>query len=138
MAASSALQKCTPYALSLLRIVVALLFIEHGTAKLFAFPLTNHPGPAVLSLLWVQGLLEVFGGFLMLIGLATRPVAFLLSGDMAVAYFIAHFPHSFFPLRNGGDAAILFCFVFLYFFFAGGGALGLDALGRKARAAASR
>ena len=138
MAASSSLQKFAPYALSLFLIVIALLFIELGTAKLFAFPLTNHPGPAVLSLLWVQGLLEVFGGFLMLIGLATRPVAFLLSGDMAVAYFIAHFPHSFFPLRNGGDAAILFCFVFLYFFFAGGGALGLDALGRKARAAASR
>lgn len=117
-----------PRLLSLLRIVAALLFIEHGTQKLFGFPPSSHPAPAVLSLLWVAAILEALGGVLLLLGLFTRPVAFLLSGEMAFAYWLYHAPNSFFPANNGGDAAILFCFVFLYMAAAGGGAFNLDAL----------
>ena len=113
----------SPRMLSVLRIVTALLFIEHGTAKLFGFP---GPGPALTPLLVVQVILELGGGFLMLIGLFTRPVAFILSGDMAVAYFLAHAPKGFFPSLNGGKLAILYCFVFLYLFVAGGGVWSAD------------
>jgi putative oxidoreductase len=113
--------------LSVLRIVTGLLFLEHGTQKLLRFPPPPNPGPALLSLLGVQGILELVGGVLILIGLFTRPVAFILAGDMAVAYFYAHFPRGFFPLLNGGQLAILFCFVFLYLFVAGGGAWSADA-----------
>ncbi len=126
MAASSALKKASPYALSLVRVVVALLFIEHGTGKLFGFPPFFHP--AAFTLLWFQGILETFGGFLILIGFITRPVAFLLCGDMAVAYFMVHFQKSFFPALSGGDPAVLFCFSYLYFFFAGPGPISVDAL----------
>lgn len=115
-----------PQALAVLRIVTALLFIEHGTQKLFAFPATEMPAPQLLSLFGLAGVLEVVGGILLLIGLFTRPVAFLLSGMMAVAYFMVHFPMSFFPINNMGDAAVLFCFVFLYLAFAGPGAWSLD------------
>jgi putative oxidoreductase len=120
------LQKLSPHALSLLRIVAALLFIEHGTMKLLGFPPSDMPSPAVFSLFWFAGVLELVGGLLLLVGLFTRPVAFLLAGEMAVAYFMAHAPQSFFPVINGGDAAILFCFVFLYLVFAGPGAFSLD------------
>jgi putative oxidoreductase len=119
----ASLEKGRPYILSVLRIVVALLFIEHGLQKYFGFP---SAGPPMRALLYVQGVIEIVGGILLLIGVYTRVVAFILAGDMAVAYFMAHFPRSFFPAVNGGDAAVLFCFVFFYFFFAGGGAWSLD------------
>ena len=113
----------SPRMLSVLRIMTGLLFLEHGTQKLFAFP---GPGPALTTLLVVQALLELVGGILILIGLFTRPVAFILAGDMAVAYFMAHAPRGFFPTLNGGQLAILFCFVFLYLFVAGGGVWSVD------------
>ena len=113
--------------LSVLRFVAGLLFLEHGTQKLFAFPPPTGAAPELLSLLGLQGCLELVGGVLIIMGLFTRPVAFVLAGNMAVAYFMAHFPKSFFPTVNGGDAAILFCFVFLYLAVAGGGDWSLDA-----------
>jgi putative oxidoreductase len=123
------LDRLSPHALGALRIVTALLFIVHGTMKLFGFPpMPEIGGPVQLfSLMGLAGVLETFGGALVLIGLFTRPIAFLLSGEMAVAYFMAHAPQSFFPAVNGGDAAILYCFIFLYLVFAGAGAFSLDA-----------
>jgi len=115
-----------PRALAVLRIVTALIFIEHGTQKLLGFPPSPNPGPALFSLLGLAGVLELFGGALVLVGLFTRPVAFVLSGFMAAAYFMAHAPRSFFPALNGGDAAILYCFVFLYLCVVGAGAWSLD------------
>ena len=116
-----------PRLLSVLRIVAALIFLEHGTQKLFGFPPTaSGTGPAMFSLLWFAAILELVGGIMLLIGLLTRPVAFVLSGEMAFAYFIAHAPRNFFPALNGGDAAILYCFVFLYIAAAGGGVWSLD------------
>lgn len=116
-----------PRVLSVLRIVVALLFIEHGTAKLFGFPEPRPTGsPAMFSMVWFAAVLEAGGGMLVLFGLFTRPVALLLSGEMAVAYFMAHAPRNFFPLINGGDSAILYCFVFLYLAVAGPGPWSLD------------
>lgn len=119
-----------PRVLSLLRIVTALLFIEHGTQKLLGFPASDF-SPAVLTLPWIAGLLEMVGGAAVLVGFWTRPVSFLLSGLMAVAYFTAHAPQSFFPALNGGDAAILFCFIFFYLVFAGPGPWSLDAAARR-------
>ena len=116
-----------PRALGLLRIVAALLFMAHGTQKLFGFPASEF-SPPLFSLFGLAGILEVFGGLLLLVGLFTRPVALVLSGEMAVAYWMAHAPQSVFPVSNGGDAAILFCFVFLYMVFAGPGAWSIDAL----------
>ncbi len=126
----------SPRMLSVLRIVTALLFIQHGTQKFFGFP---GPGPALTPLLVVQGILELGGGILLLVGFLTRPVAFILSGDMAVAYFMRHVPRGFFPLLNGGELAVLFCFVFLYLFVAGGGVWSVDAQrsGRRALLAAT-
>ena len=116
-----------PRVLSLLRIVAALLFIEHGTVKLLGFPhVEGFPQPPLVSMLGLAAILEVFGGLLLLVGFLTRPVAFLLSGQMAVAYFMAHAPNGFFPVLNGGEGAILFCFIFLYLAFAGGGAWSVD------------
>ena len=115
-----------PRLLGVLRIVTALIFIAHGTQKLLGFPASANPGPALFSLIGLAGVLELVGGALILVGLFTRPVAFVLSGQMAVAYFIAHHPKSFFPVLNGGDAAILYCFVFLYLVAAGPGAWSLD------------
>lgn len=115
-----------PRMLSALRIMTGLLFLEHGTEKLLGFPPSEHAAPALLSLIGVQGILELVGGFLIVIGFLTRPVAFILAGDMAVAYFMAHAPKGFFPTLNGGQLAILFCFVFLYFFFAGAGPWSVD------------
>jgi putative oxidoreductase len=115
-----------PEALSLVRIVVGLMFLEHGSAKLLDFPHPATAAPAMGSLLWVQGVFELVGGLLIAIGFLTRPVAFILAGDMAVAYFMAHAPKAFFPLLNGGDAAILYCFIFLLFFFAGPGRWSVD------------
>ena len=124
----------TPRLLSVLRIVAALLFLEHGTQKLFGSPVpANGAGPAAFSLIWFAAVLELVGGLLLLVGLFTRPVAFVLSGEMAVAYWMAHAPRSPFPVANGGDAAILFCFVFLYLAAAGGGAWAADRRGGLAR-----
>jgi putative oxidoreductase len=116
-----------PRLLSVLRIVAGLQFLEHGTQKFFSFPMRAGAEPALTSLLGVQGCLEIVGGLLIILGLFTRPVAFILAGDMAAAYFVSHFPKSFFPVLNGGDTAILFCFVFLYLAAAGGGVWSLDA-----------
>lgn len=116
-----------PRLLGVLRIVAAILFIEHGTQKLLGFPPSERPMPELFTLLWFAGFLELVGGLLVLLGLFTRPVAFVLSGQMAVAYWMAHAPQSPFPAINGGDAAILFCFIFLYLVAAGPGAFSIDA-----------
>lgn len=111
--------------LGILRIMTGLLFMEHGMSKLFHFP-AGPLNPHFPSLLWFAGVLECFGGALVALGLWTRWVAFLLSGEMAIGYFMFHAPRSFFPLINGGDAAVLYCFVFLYIAVAGGGAWTLE------------
>jgi putative oxidoreductase len=118
-------QSWAPKLLSLMRIAVAVAFMEHGTAKLFHFPAFGGP-PDRLTL--PLGLLETVGGALVALGLFTRPVAFLLSGEMAVAYWWVHAPESFFPVLSGGEGALLYCFVFLYLAAAGGGAWSVDAL----------
>ena len=125
-----------PHVLGILRIVTALLFIEHGTQKLFAFPAPAQAMPpmqgGMATMMLIAGILETFGGLAILVGFFTRPVAFVLSGMMAVAYWIAHYPMGFFPVNNYGDAAILFCFVFLYLVFAGPGAFSVDAARARA------
>ena len=118
--------KYLPEMLSIARIVVGLLFLEHGSAKLLGFPMTPMPQPALMSLLGLQGVIELVGGALLAAGFLTRPVAFILAGDMAVAYFMAHAPKNLFPILNGGDAAILYCFIFLLFFVAGPGRWSVD------------
>jgi putative oxidoreductase len=122
--------KWQPYFLSVLRIMTGLFFLEHGTSKFLGFPHVERV-PAALSMPGIGGMLELVGGALIALGLFTRPVAFLLSGEMAVAYFVAHAPRAFFPVLNGGDAAVLFCFVFLYLFFAGPGPWSIDALMKR-------
>ena len=119
-----------PRMLSILRIMVGLLYMEHGLAKIIGFPLQpNHAPYAPFTLNpGLQGLLELVGGLLLALGLFTRTVAFILAGDMAVAYFMAHAPRGFFPLLNGGELAIVYCFVFLYLWVAGGGEWSLDRL----------
>ena len=115
--------------LSVLRIVAAFLFILHGTQKLFAFPVSEPRDPAaIVSLMGLAGILEVFGGTLLLLGLFTRPVAFLLAGEMVVAYFKSHAPEGFWPILNRGELAALYCFLFLYLGAVGGGPWSLDAL----------
>lgn len=124
----------TPYFLSILRIVAALLFMQYGSTKLFAYPAAMMPGGAtahLASLPGVAGLLEFVGGVLLLVGLFTRPVAFLLSGEMAVAYFIGHAPHGFWPVVNKGAPAVIYCFVWLYISAAGAGPWSIDALRRR-------
>ena len=116
-----------PRMLSILRIVTALIFMEHGTQKLFGFPPSDNPSPAAFSFFWFGGVLEFVGGLLVLLGLFTRAAAFVLAGEMAVAYCMFHAPQSVFPVLNGGDAAILYCFVFLYLAFAGPGPWSIDA-----------
>ena len=115
-----------PRLLGVLRIVAAILFIEHGTQKLFGFPPTERPIPELFTLMWFAGVLEVGGGLLLLLGLFTRPVAFILSSQMAFAYWMVHAPQSPYPAINGGDAAILFCFLFLYLAAAGPGSYSVD------------
>jgi len=118
-----------PHALALLRIVTAVLFLAHGLVKLVGFPAGAAPGEQpVMTLLWLAGVIEVVTGALLILGLLTRPAALIACGEMAVAYWLYHAPRSFFPAINGGDAAILFCFVFLYIFAAGPGTLSLDGL----------
>jgi putative oxidoreductase len=124
---------CRPYLLSLFRFVTGLLFFQFGVAKLFKFPpLAMFEDVTPLSLWGVAGILELVLGGMLMLGLLTRPVAFVLSGEMAFAYFIEHFPHSFFPLINEGSLAIIFCFACLYLAAAGGGPISLDALLRPA------
>ena len=119
-----------PRMLSILRMTVGLLYMEHGLAKILDFPHQPNHAPYALFTLnpGLQGLLELVGGLLLALGLFTRTVAFILAGDMAVAYFMAHAPRGFFPLLNGGELAIVYCFLFLYFFVAGGGEWSLDRL----------
>ena len=120
-----------PYVLSIVRIVAALLFFEHGLSRLFGFP-SPLPTPMLFSTYWFAGAIELVGGALVALGLFTRVAALIMSGEMAFAYFLSHAPHGFFPILNRGDGAILYCFMFLYFAFAGAGPWSLDALlGRK-------
>lgn len=131
---SDCCNRIQPVLLSVLRIVTAYLFLLHGTAKFFAFPIEMGSGsPEGLMLL--AGILEIAGGILLVLGLFTRPAAFVLSGQMAVAYFMAHASgNALFPIANGGESAVLFCFVFLYIAAAGGGAWSLDRLFFKRKA----
>jgi len=120
----------TPRALALLRIVAAFLYLQHGTAKLLGVPhVAEFEQLPALSLIWFAGLLEIVGGLLIFLGLFTRPTAFILSGEMAVAYFMAHAPngHFFAPALNAGEEAVLYCFIFLFLSAAGAGAWSIDA-----------
>jgi putative oxidoreductase len=133
----SRLQLGSPMLLGVLRIVTAFMFIQHGSAKIFHIPhVPMFDGVQVMSLTGVAGILEIVGGALVLAGLFTRPVAFVLSGEMAFAYFIAHAPHSFLPVLNGGEMAVEWCFVFLYLSAAGAGAWSIDGW-RRARPSAA-
>jgi len=123
----------SPRILSVLRIVVAALYMQHGMAKLFHVShVAIFDDVQLMSLLGLAGVLELVGGFLVLVGLFTRPAAFVLSGEMAVAYFMAHAPQGPLPLLNEGELAVVYCFVFLYFAVAGGGAWSVDAYRRSA------
>jgi putative oxidoreductase len=125
-------QVWSPRVLSVLRIVTAFLFMMHGTAKLFQIPhQAMFDNLQLMSLIGVQGILEAGGGVLLLVGLLSRPVAFILSGDMAVAYFMSHFPKGWLPLLNGGDLAVMYCFVFFYLWVAGPGPWSVDAYWRS-------
>ncbi|MBK0398795.1 DoxX family protein [Limibaculum sp. M0105] len=123
------LNRLAPLVLSVLRCVAGLIFLAHGTQKHIGFPATERVVDA-FSLPWFAGVIEVVTGVLIAIGFMTRPAAFLASGTMAFAYWIAHAPRDFYPVNNGGDAAILYCFLFLYIVFAGPGPLSVDALRR--------
>lgn len=125
--------KWTPSVLGLLRIVTGFLFLQHGSAKLLGMPhIAMFEGLQLMSLMGLAGLLELVGGTLILIGLFTRPVAFILSGQMAVAYFMAHAPGGFLPILNQGELAVLYSFVFLYFSVAGPGSFSIDGILKKA------
>ena len=116
-----------PQMLGILRIVSALLFLQHGTQKVLGFPASEMPQPEAFTLFWTGGILELVGGVLLILGLFTRPTAFILSGMMAVAYWMFHAPSSVYPVQNGGELAIMFCFVFLYLVVAGPGAFAFGA-----------
>ncbi len=123
------LSRWSPQVLSVLRIVAALLILQFGCAKILGWPVVPmFQGIKLASLYGVAGSIELVGGILLLIGLFTRPVAFILSGEMAAAYFLGHFPKGFIPLLNNGNEAVIYCFVFLYFVFAGGGAWSADSV----------
>jgi putative oxidoreductase len=127
MALDDLAARWAPRLLSVLRIVAAFMYMTHGTQKLFGFPvLEPKPTAQLFSLFGVAGVLETFGGLLLLLGLFTRPVAFVLAGELAVAYFMFHFPKSFWPILNGGENVVLFCFLYLYLAAAGGGEWALD------------
>lgn len=130
----SKLNEFQPHCLSLLRVVTALVLFSYGTQKILHFPAAESV-PAIGSLSWIAGMLELILGFCVLIGFKTRPAAFVLSGLMACAYFIGHFPRGFYPAQNGGVASILFCFVFLYLFVAGGGPFSIDRAMKNKQAA---
>ncbi len=120
------LKPYSDHLLSALRIVSGLLFLQHGTTKYLHFPASKMSGIDPFTMGGAAGLIELVGGVLLVVGLFTRPVAFVLSGTMAVAYFLAHFPRGFFPMLNGGELAALYCFVFLFIAAAGGGAWSVD------------
>ena len=122
------LNRLAPHILSLLRIASALLLMQHGTTKILGLPATQMTGVSLVSLPGIAGLFELIGGVLLLIGLFTRPVAFLLSGMTAVAYFLVHAGRDFYPINNGGELAALYCFVFFYFVFSGPGPWSVDAV----------
>jgi len=125
-----------PHLLAILRIIVALLFIEHALIKLFGFPPAGQPGlQQVGTLLWIGGVIELVTGVLVLLGLLTRTAAFVAAGEMAVAYFMVHAPRGFYPAVNMGEGAVLYCFIFLYIFFAGPGPWSLDAMVFRDRSA---
>jgi len=124
--------KWSPVLLSVLRIVTGFLFMQHGGMKLLGFPGAGDHKVELMSLMGFAGCLELIGGGLILIGLFTRPVAFILAGEMAFAYFMAHAPQGFWPVLNQGESAVLFCFVFLYLSAAGGGPWSLDLAMRNA------
>ena len=125
----------SPRLLGLLRIILGFLFLQHGTAKLFGVPhVAMFDGLQLFSVMGAAGVIELVGGTLLLVGLFTRPVAFILSGQMAAAYFMAHAPNGFLPILNGGEMAVMYCFTFLYFAAAGAGAYSLDGLRGKASA----
>ena len=124
---SDTLREWEPRILSVLRVVVALLYLQHGLTKFFGFPGSAPSAMPVFPVI-LGGLIETFGSILLLIGLWTRPAAFIMSGEMAIAYWYAHFPRSPFPYNNGGSLAILYCFVFLYIFFAGPGPWSIDTM----------
>ena len=132
------LQNLQDAALCLVRVVTGYMFLQHGLAKFFEFPVSmtgGHGAVPLFSLFGVGGVLELAGGVLLMLGLFTRPAAFVLSGQMAVAYFMAHASgNALFPIANGGESAVLFCFVFLYIAVAGGGAWSLDRLFFKRKA----
>lgn len=130
--ASPALAAWAPRLLSVLRIVTGFLMLWHGSQKLFNLPASEHGGVELLSQMGLAGVLEFGGGLLFVLGLFTRPVAFLLSGTMAVAYFQAHAAKALLPIQNGGELAVLYCFVFLYYVAAGAGPWSLDALRNRA------
>ncbi len=115
--------------LNLLRIVTGLLFMQHGAQKLFGW-LREEPGPTaeLFTMMWTAGVLEFFGGLLIVLGLLTRPVAFILAGEMAVAYFMAHMPRAFWPIQNGGELSALYSFVFLFLSAHGPGRFSVDAM----------
>jgi len=122
----------SPYLLSVLRVMTGLLFLQHPSAKFFKIPhVAMFDNLQLFSLIGVAGMIELVGGALLVLGLFTRPVAFILAGEMAFAYFMGHAPRGFFPLTNGGEPAVLFCFVFLYLAAAGGGTWSIDALRRS-------
>jgi putative oxidoreductase len=120
--------KYWPQTLSIVRILIGLIFLEHGTTKLLGYPPPLNPAPAIGAWLWIQGVIEFVGGLLLTTGLFTRLVALVLVGVMGVAYFVEYAPKSFFPLLNGGEAEILYCLVFLLFFVAGPGPWSIDKL----------
>lgn len=129
MLSKQSCEKWTPYVLGVMRIIVGFLFLQHGSAKLLGVPhVAMFDGLQLMSLMGLAGVLELVGGTLILIGLFTRPVAFILSGQMAVAYFMAHAPNGFLPILNQGELAVLYSFVFLYLAFAGAGKLSLDSI----------
>jgi putative oxidoreductase len=123
------IEALTPYVLSIVRIVVALLFFEHGLSKMVGFP--TGEARELFTLSWWSGAIEFVTGAFLAVGLFSRSMAFIASGEMAFAYFIAHAPQSFFPIVNRGEGSILYCFIFLYIAFAGGGPWSVDALLRK-------
>ncbi len=124
---SASLDRFAPYVLSILRIMAALLFMEHGLSKFFGFPRPME-APALFDLEWFAALIEFGGGVLLTLGLLSRAAAFIMSGEMAIGYFMFHAPQGFYPYVNHGEAAVLYCFVFLYVFFAGPGPWSVDAL----------